>query len=167
MDHNDPITFGRYTSNMQLQKVMRRRAVKIVLDVSLLVGFIVEFITREPDFDPDYLLHSWVGIALIPIIAFHLAGNWGWVKRLWSNKGEDREARLGAFNAVLGLLAGVCIITGFPLWFGWSEAGALVTAHTVTGLGSIVLMFVHLAWNRKRIMALVRPKAKAKAAVSV
>jgi hypothetical protein len=136
---------------------MRRRAVKIVLDVSLFVGFIVEFVTREPEFDPDYLLHSWVGIALIPIIAFHLSGNWGWVKRVWGNKGDDREARLGLLNAILGLLSAICIVTGFPLWFEWSTAGVLVTTHTITGMLAILLMFVHLAWNRKRIMTLIRP----------
>jgi hypothetical protein len=140
---------------------MRRRVAKIVLDVGLFVGFIVEFLTREPEFDPDYILHSWVGIALIPIIAFHLSGNWGWVKRVWGNKGADREARLGVLNGTLGVLSAICIITGFPLWFEWSTAGVLVSAHTITGMLAILLMFVHLAWNRKRIMALVRPARSA------
>lgn len=146
---------------MWLQRIMRRRAAKIVLDVSLLVGFIVEFLTREPSFDPDYLLHSWVGIVLIPVIAFHLSGNWGWVRRVIRNGRQDREAGLGALNAVLGTLAATCIVSGFPLWLGWSEAGWLSGLHTVTGLVAILVMFVHLAGNRKRIVALVRPTRSA------
>jgi formate hydrogenlyase subunit 3/multisubunit Na+/H+ antiporter MnhD subunit len=143
---------------VNIGNMMRQRRSKIVLDTALFVGFIVEFLTREESFDPDFVLHSWTGIVLIPIIAFHLSGNWGWVTRVWRNKGADREIRLGILNAVLGTLAMVCIITGFPLWFGWSDGEALVLLHTVTGMLSILLMFVHLVWNRKRIGALLRPR---------
>ena len=136
----------------------RKRSTKIALDTALFVGFIVEFVTREPSFDPDYLLHSWTGIVLMPVIALHLAGNWGWVKRVWANKAADREFRLGVLNAVLGALAWACIISGFPLWLDWSSAGWLAGLHTLTGMVAILLMFVHLYWNRRRIGALVRPR---------
>ena len=131
-----------------------RRSLKIVLDTSLLVGFLAEFITRE---GPDYTIHSWIGIALIPVIALHLAGNAGWIKRVWNRKRQDREFGLGVLNATLGALAAICIVTGFPIWLEWSDASAWTSIHTVTGLVSIVIMFVHLWRNRTRIARLLRP----------
>lgn len=131
--------------------MIRRRWFKVVVDVSLLVGFLTEFITRE---GPDYGLHSWVGIVLVPIITLHLLGNAGWIKRVLARGREDREFSLGVLNLALGVLAVVCIISGFPIWLEWSEAAAWVTVHTITGLLSIVLMFVHLWRNRSRIRKL-------------
>lgn len=144
-----------------MKRLLRKRLVRIVLDVGLFVGFIVEFITREPDFDPDYILHSWVGIVLIPVIGVHLASNWAWVKRVIGNGRDDKEFGLGALNAALGSLAAICIVSGFPLWFKWSEAGWLSGLHTVTGMLAILLMFVHLGMNRSRISGLLRPRTVA------
>ncbi len=135
-----------------LETVARRRWAKIVIDVALLVGFLTEFITRE---GPDYALHSWVGIILVPIIVVHLIGNGGWIKRVLSRGRADREFSLGVLNATLGLMAVVCILTGFPIWLEWSEAALWVTTHTITGFLSIILMFVHLWRNRSRIGGLV------------
>ena len=86
-----------------MKRLLRKRATRIVLDVSLFVGFIVEFLTREPDFDPDFILHSWVGIVLIPVIGVHLAGNWAWVQRVIRNGRDDKEFGLGVLNSMLGL----------------------------------------------------------------
>lgn len=137
---------------------LKKRGVKLILDVGLFIGFIVEFVTREPDFDPDYLLHSWTGIVLIPIIAFHLAGNWRWVTRVARNGRSDREFTLGVVNVVLGVLTAVCTVTGFPLWLDWSAAAWLSVTHQVTGLAAILLMFVHLWMNRRRVVALAKPR---------
>lgn len=132
----------------------RRRWPKVVIDSALLVGFLAEFITRE---GPDYTVHSWIGIVLVPIIVVHLAGNTAWIKRVWARKRQDREFGLGVLNASLGALAGVCIVTGFPIWLEWSEAGAWSAIHTITGFLSIIVMFVHLWRNRTRIGRLLRP----------
>ncbi|MGI9616898.1 MAG: hypothetical protein ACR2QO_28540 [Acidimicrobiales bacterium] len=131
----------------------RRKWVKIVIDVALLVGFLAAFVTRE---GPDYAVHSWIGIVLLPIIGVHLAGSLGWIKRVWARKRRDRDFNLGLFNAILGSLAGVCIATGFPIWLEWSEAAVWSTAHTITGFASILMMFGHLFLNRTRINELVR-----------
>ena len=131
-----------------LEELTRRRWPKVVIDVLLLVGFLTEFITRE---GPDYGLHSWVGIALVPIIVTHLIGNVGWIRRVVARGRADREFSLGVLNAILGGVATTCIITGFPIWLEWSEAGAWATVHTITGFVSILLMFVHLWRNRSRI----------------
>lgn len=147
-----------------MKRLLRRRAVRIVLDVGLFVGFIIEFVTREPSFDPDYFLHSWTGIVLIPVIALHLSSNWAWVMRLIRNGSDDREFSLGVVNSVLAAMAAFCIVSGFPLWLDWSAAGWLVTSHQVTGLLSILLMFVHLVMNRRRIGTLVRGRSAAPAA---
>ncbi len=141
------------TSGERLVGWARRRWIKIVIDSSLLVAFLAEFVTRE---GPDYAIHSWIGIVLIPIIGLHLTGNLGWIKRVWSRKRRDPEFGLGVLNSSLGLLAGVCIVTGFPLWFEWSDASVLVGIHTITGFGSIVVMFAHLWKNRSRIVRLAR-----------
>ena len=126
---------------------------KIPIDTALLVGFLVEFFTRE---GPDYGLHSWVGIVLVPVIVLHLTGNAGWIKRVWARKRQDREFGLGVLNAILGFLASVCIVTGFPIWLEWSDAGALTGVHTISGMASLLTMFVHLWKNRGRIGRLVR-----------
>lgn len=132
--------------------ITKRRATKIVIDTSLLVGFLAEFITRE---GPDYALHSWIGIVLVPIITVHLIGNLPWIQRVVGRGREDREFGLAVLNAVLGTLTVICIISGFPLWLEWSDASVLATGHTVTGFLSILLMFVHLWKNRGRVKRLL------------
>lgn len=131
----------------------RRRLVKIIIDVALLVGFLAEFITRE---GPDYTIHSWIGIILVPIITLHLAGSLGWISRVWARKRQDRDFNLGVLNTMLGIAAGVCIATGFPIWLEWSEASAWTTTHTITGFASIIIMLVHLWMNRTRISQLLK-----------
>ena len=133
---------------------LRRRSTKIALDTGLLVAFVAEFLSRE---GPDYSFHSWVGIFLIPVIAIHLAGNAGWIVRVWNRKRADREFGLGLLNAAFGLTTGVCIATGFPIWLEWSDAEVWAALHTVTGMAAIGLTFVHLWRNRSRIARLVRP----------
>lgn len=131
----------------------RRTWFKILIDVALFVGFVADFLTRE---GPDYALHSWIGIVLVPVVAFHLVGNVGWIKRVWANGRNDREFNLGVLNAVLGVVATVCILTGFPIWLEWSDSGFWAGLHTITGFVSLVLMFVHLWKNRTRLVRLVR-----------
>lgn len=143
-----------------MEPLARRRAAKIVIDVALLVGFLTEFITRE---GPDYGLHSWVGIVLVPVVAIHLIGNAAWIRRIVARGREDREYSLGVLNAVLGTVVAICVVTGFPIWLEWSEAGAWVAIHTLTGFLSIILMFVHLWRNRSRISRLMARSAPAAA----
>jgi|GEM_PF-4254907 len=132
--------------------MLQRRPVKIAIDVALLVGFLAEFITRE---GPDYDVHSWIGVALVPIISVHLISNLAWVQRVIDRGRQDREFGLAVLNSALGLMTAICTVTGFPIWFGWSDAGALVGAHTITGFASIILMFAHLWKNRSRVRRLI------------
>ncbi len=141
-----------------LPRWARTRTARVVLPAILLVAFIAEFLTRE---GPDYTLHSWVGIALIPIIAVHLTGNAGWIRGVWIRRRQHREFGLGVLNASFGALVGVCILTGFPLWLGWSGATGWTATHMITGILSILVMFVHLWRNRARISRLLRPSVKA------
>ncbi len=134
-------------------KLLRCRSVRIVLDVTLLAGFIVEFLTRE---GPDYDLHSWIGVVLIPIIAIHLAGNWRWVTSTFSRRSQHPEWALARFNAVFSVVAAICLVTGFPLWLGWSDNGFWTVTHTVTGFASVVLSLSHLWRNRRRVLTLIR-----------
>ena len=140
--------------------LLRHRATRIVLDTGLLVGFAAEFVTRE---GPDYDVHSWIGVVLIPVIAIHLAGNWRWVTSAYRRRRAHPEWPLARFNAVLSVTTAVCILTGFPIWLDWSEAGAWSTVHTVTGFLSIVLALSHLWRNRKRLLALLPRTATAAA----
>lgn len=140
---------------MRAPAVLRRRPVKIVVDVTLAAGFVVEFLTRERSFDPRYLLHSWTGIALLAVLALHLGGNWGWIRRVATRRSRDREARLGLLNLGFGVATLVCIVSGIPLWLAWTEAGALTGVHAGTGFLAILLMLVHIGWNQRRIRTLV------------
>ena len=136
----------------------RKRSARLVLPAILLAAFIAEFLTRE---GPDYTLHAWVGLALIPIITVHLTGNAGWIRAVWKRRRRHREFGLGVLNASFAALVGICIVTGFPLWLGWSSAAGWTETHTVTGIASIFVMFVHLWRNRARISRLLRPRTKA------
>lgn len=133
--------------------LLRRRGTRIILDTGLLVGFIAEFLTRE---GPDYAVHSWIGIVLIPIIAIHLAGNWRWVTSTIRRRRAHPEWPLARFNAVFSALTAVCILSGFPLWLEWTDNASLSTAHTVTGFLSVVLALSHLWRNRHRLSVLLR-----------
>ncbi len=131
--------------------MLRRRWFKIAIDTALLVGFVTAFVSRE---GPDYGFHSWVGIVLVPVISAHLVSNAGWIRRVVARGRDDREFPLAVLNTGLGLLASVCITTGFPVWLEWSENELWAVAHTITGFLSIIVMFVHLWRNRSRIRQL-------------
>lgn len=140
--------------------ILRRKSVRIALDVTLLIGFLAEFITRE---GPDYAVHSWIGIVLIPIIAIHLASSWRWVMSAARRRHEHPEWPLARFNAVLMIITTICIVTGFPLWLEWSDAGALSASHTVTGFVSLLMAGSHIWRNRTRIKSLMRRSTTAAA----
>lgn len=135
-----------------MMKVLRRRGTKAAIDSALLVGFVAEFLTRE---GPNYNLHSWVGIVLTPIIVVHLVSNLGWVQRVARRRREDREFSLALLNLALGVMASVCIGTGFPVWLYDGAPDAVSTVHTMTGFASWILMFAHLWRNRGRIRQMV------------
>ncbi len=131
---------------------LRRRAPRIILDVALLVGFVAEFVTRE---GPDYDLHSWIGIVLIPMISVHLAANWRWVISTFRRRGSHPEWPLARFNTVFSVTTAICIVSGFPLWLEWTDSSALSVAHNLTGLLAIVLALSHLWRNRRRLSVLL------------
>lgn len=132
---------------------MNRRMIKIVLDVALLVGFVAEFLTRE---GPDYDVHSWIGIVVIPIIAVHLSTNWKWVRSAAARRAGHPEWSLARLNAVFGALTTICIATGFPIWLEWSSSEVWEGVHTLTGFAALLLMLAHLWMNRRRFMGLLR-----------
>lgn len=137
---------------------MRNRVLRIVVDVGLLVGFAAEFLTRE---GPDYDLHSWIGVALMPLVAVHLSANWRWVKSAVKRLQAHPEWKLARFNAVFSVMTAICILTGFPIWLEWSDNDLWATVHTVTGFLSVVLALSHLWRNRQRLTTLIgrRPAA--------
>lgn len=133
-------------------KLLRNRAVRIVLDAGLLVGFLAEFLTRE---GPNYNLHSWIGVALIPAVAVHLATSWRWVTSAARRRTSHPEWPLARFNAAFAVVTAICVVSGFPLWFEWTTGGLLSGLHQVTGLLSIVLALSHLWRNRDRLSLLL------------
>lgn len=138
--------------------LLRKRVFRIVLDVGLLVGFLAEFLTRE---GPDYDLHSWIGIVLIPAVSVHLVANWRWVTSTARRRSAHPEWPLARFNAVFSSITTICIASGFPLWLEWSDSGFWAVLHNVTGLLSIVLALSHLWRNRHRLSVLIRRQTAA------
>lgn len=136
--------------------VLRRRSVKIALDSALLVGFLVEVATRERSFDADYVVHGFTGVALVGVVAVHLIGNRPWIASVRRAGRAHREARLATVNLAFGTLAAVCVLSGFPLWFSWTDADVVAALHAGTGFLAAVSMVVHLVMNRRRIRALAR-----------
>lgn len=136
--------------------LLRRRGLRIALDVALLVGFLAEFVTRE---GPDYAVHSWIGIVLLPIVGVHLASNWRWVTSVLSRRQAHPEWPLARFNAVFSVITAICIVTGFPIWLEWSSSDVWTVSHTVTGFVTVVLALSHLWRNRKRLGALLRRRS--------
>lgn len=116
------------------------------------MGFGAEFVTRE---GPDYDLHSWIGVVLIPLVAIHLASNWRWVLSTVRRRTSHPEWPLARFNAVFSVVTVVCIVTGFPLWLEWSDSGVWSGAHNLTGFASILLALSHLWRNRRRLSVLI------------
>lgn len=135
------------------ERRLRRRPAKLAIDAALLAGFIAEFVTREGSPGP----HSWIGVVLIPIVAVHLLSNLGWIRRVISRGRADREFSLAVLNAAFGFVTAICIITGFPIWLDWSDAGIWEGTHTVTGFISWILMFAHGWRNRGRLKNLLFP----------
>jgi hypothetical protein len=135
---------------------VQRRHAKVLVDVLVLVGFVVEFVSREKSFDAKFVLHSYAGFVLAPLLALHLWGNAGWVRRVWRNKRHDREARLASVNLLFGTTTVICIVSGLPLWFDWNLSGVLRALHAAMGFVSILLVAVHLGMNRRRFARLVR-----------
>lgn len=126
---------------------------RVGVDATLLVGFIAEFATRE---GPDYDVHSWIGVALVPLIAVHLVSNWRWVTSTIRRGRSHPDWPLARFNAGFSTATTVCIVSGFPLWLDWSTNDTLIGLHTLTGLLSIALAASHLWRNRQRLTSLLQ-----------
>lgn len=141
--------------------LLRRRAIRIALDTGLLVGFVAEFATRE---GPDYDLHSWIGVALLPLIGLHLTSSWRWVTSTFRRRKAHPNWQLARFNAVFATVTAVCILSGFPIWLEWFDSSAWSAVHNTTGFVSIVLALWHLWLNRQRFVAVVRRRALAPSA---
>ena len=143
--------------NLSPRDIAARRSTKIVVDTSLLICFGVAFYTAtsEGSLDPDRVLHSWVGLALLPLLAVHLASNARWLTRIWLNKHRDREARLAGLNTLLAATMLLCIASGIPMWLDWSDAALITETHEASGFISIALVAAHLAMNRRRIRRLI------------
>ncbi len=133
-------------------KILRNKAVRVAVDVTLLVGFIAEFVTRE---GPDYALHSWIGVVLIPLVGVHLLSNWRWVTSTFKRRTAHPEWPLARFNAAFSIVTSICILSGFPIWLEWPGGDSLSGLHTITGFISIVLALSHLWRNRSRLNALI------------
>lgn len=144
--------------------ILRRRPIKIAVDAGLLVAFVIAFFTREPSVDPDYLVHSVLGLLIVPVLGLHLASNWSWITRVAARRRRDREARLATFNLVFGSMTATCIVTGVPIWVRDAEWSTLSGIHTVTGALASFLMVAHLLWNQRRLRRLFRRAPAASAA---
>lgn len=131
------------------------RPAKIAVDSALLAGFVIEFVTRERSFDADYLLHGITGLALVVVVAVHLSGNRAWIAAVRAKGRAHREARLALVNLTFGAMAAVCILTGMPLWWDWTDSDVVAVAHATTGFLCAVLMIAHLVMNRRRIRSLL------------
>jgi hypothetical protein len=141
-----------------LGRTLQRRSTKAVVDTSLLVcfGFTFYTATSEGTLDPNRVLHSWTGLALVPLLAVHLASNASWITRLWRNKRRDREAGLAALNLLLAATMLTCITTGILLWLDRSDTTWITETHEASGFISIAIVIAHLVMNRRRIARLAR-----------
>lgn len=139
----------------------RRRSTRITVDVAMVAILAVTPLTSERSFDPDFVLHSWAGMALVPLAGVHLAGNTAWLNRLRHRRLHARERSFSLVNvAIVGSL-GLCIASGFPLWLEWVENTAdeesiYESIHAISGLLGVGLTIAHLTMNRRRIVQLAR-----------
>lgn len=144
-------------------KAARRRGTRIAVDIAMVVILAITPLTSERSFDPDFLLHSWAGLALVPLAAVHLAGNTAWLNRLRHQRLHARERTFSLVNvAIVGSLS-VCIVSGFPLWLEWvdnaaNEESIYESIHAISGFLGVGLTIAHLIMNRHRIVQLARRK---------
>lgn len=133
--------------------LLRRRSLRIAFDAGLLIGFVAEFVTRE---GPDYGLHAWIGVGLLPVVCAHLASNWRWVVSVYRRRRTHPDWLLARLNTAFLAVTSVCIASGFPIWLEWSDSGAWSALHNITGFLSILLALSHIWLNRYRLVALLR-----------
>ncbi len=124
------------------------------MDVALLVALAIAFLTNDSSFDPDFVVHATAGIALLPLLAVHLAGSIGWLRRVWRTRFRDRQAGMVGVNLVLAFATVSCVGSGFPVWLEWSDSAVIGQVHAATGFICLGATVAHLGLNRRRIARL-------------
>ena len=119
----------------------------------LLLAAVVAFASHEW----GATAHSLVGIAVIGVIAWHVASQRRWVTSATRRRLAHPERVLVVYNAVLAGVFAVVNLSGFPVWF-WDAGGLVLGVHQATGIAFVPLVLGHLVLNRHRLLARLRSR---------
>lgn len=121
---------------------------KFLVYVGLLLVGLVSFLSHEWGAS----IHSVIGIGIGGLVAVHLIAQRKWIRAVRRRPSEHPERRLAAYNVVFAVVLAACLVTGFPIWFGFEGAG-VEQVHDITAIAFVLMIFGHLVLNHRRIRA--------------
>ena len=123
----------------------------------LLLTAVLGFASHEWGANP----HSLVAIAVIGIVAWHVAFQRRWVASAVRRRLAHPERVLVVYNTVLATVFAIVNLSGIPVWF-WHVGGLVAGVHRVTGIAFVPLVIGHLVLNRHRLAARLRGRRPAR-----
>lgn len=140
-----------------------RSRLALSLDIALLLGVLLLFAPRLTGLP----VHEWVGIALIPVVVWHLLLSWGWIANSTGRivTQASRRARINYFlNWLLFVLVVLEIVSGLmislvalpPLGFATLDDRAWRALHNQALNWTHLVIGLHIAMNWKPLLLLIR-----------
>ena len=133
----------------------RPRSTVVLTYGGLLVAAVVAFASHEW----GATVHSLVSIAVIAVVAWHVVSQRRWVTSAARRRLAHPERVLVLYNTALAGVFVVVNVSGFPVWF-FGVGGLVLAVHQVTGIAFVFLVLGHLALNRSRLLARLRPRRR-------
>jgi len=145
---------------------MSRRGAMAIVDPILFLAFVA---LSSPGAVTGFVVHEWLGLVFVGLIAAHLLLSWGWVplmvRRLFGGRRRDVRARVNAMlNFTLFAMMTVTIVSGVVIsdyaaaTIGWptSDDQRWRQLHNITSTFLIVVVGLHVALNWSWIRAAFR-----------
>ena len=136
------------------------------LDPLVFVAFLA---LSAPGAVTGFVIHEWLGLAFVLLVALHLALSWGWVplmlRRLFSLGKSDGRIRINALlNVTLFVMMTVATVSGLIVsdyvaaTLGWatSDDQRWRQLHNLTATFLVVVVGLHVALNWSWIRAAFR-----------
>lgn len=133
----------------------RRRSRTIATYGGLLLAALVAFASHEW----GATVHSWLAIVVIAVVTWHVLSQRRWVTSAARRRLTHPERLLVVLNTALAVDFVLVNLSGFPVWF-WGVGGVLAQVHSVTAIAFLVLVPVHLVFNRHRLLHRLRGRRR-------
>ena len=132
------------------------------LDLAMLFAFLA---LLDPSATTGFVLHEWLGIAVVPVFVVHVVVSWDWIVSAWRRVRASNIARVRLsflLNTALLVMMLVIVVSGLVIsnyvmpWAQQAGVARWEQLHNLTASLIIPVAGLHLALNWSWIRGAVR-----------